>query len=210
MFPRLLICEGYEDHWFLHNLIEKRALQRFHIRSAGGNTKFATAISQFELENPKAFKALADVVVVADNDDAPAARFKNACDELRAYFGDAAAPREPQARSTSRPRCAVLMVPWTDVKGNLETLCVDAAKDADTAISGHVQTFMDLVKAGKWPSPSRIGKAWLRSNLAVRCEADPFVPLGKVFNDKRHENLIPVKHKSFNRIADFLSKVGKA
>ena len=83
-------------------------------------------------------------------------------------------------------------------------------KDADATIGAHVQTFMDLVKTEKWPSPSRIGKAWLRSNLAVRCEVDPFVPLGKAFNEKRHESLIPLKHKSFNRIADFLSGVGKA
>jgi hypothetical protein len=210
MFPRLLICEGVEDHVFFHKLIEARTLQRFHIQSAGGNTLFANAISQFEIEHTRVFNALIDVLVVADNDDAPKERFDNACAEIEKAFGTKAVPKAPQVASKSKPRCTVLMVPWTDVKGNLESMCVDAAKEADKTIGGHVQTFLAMVKAEAWPSPSRYGKAWLRSNLAVRCEVDPFVPLGKVFREKRHEALIPVTDKSFNQIATFLSKVGKS
>src|SRR5258708_22049853 len=35
-FPRLLICEGPEDRFFFHRLIEVRNLPRFHIWPAGG------------------------------------------------------------------------------------------------------------------------------------------------------------------------------
>jgi hypothetical protein len=209
MFPRLLICEGAEDHWFLHKLIETWKIQRFHIQPAGGNTKFANAISQFELEKTTAFNGLADVVVVADNNDAPGARFDNACAEIRKAFGASAVPSGPQVASKSKPRCSVLMVPWTGVEGTLEGLCVDAAKDADKTTGAHVDAFLATLKAETWQSNSRFGKAWLRSNLAARCAVDPFVPLGKAFNDKKHAGLIPIKHKSFKQIADFLAKVGK-
>src|SRR5262245_49443128 len=101
MFPRLLICEGVEDHLFFHRLIEHRKIHRFHIQSAGGNTKFASAVSQFELEHTKEFKALADVVVVADCNDAPANRFDNACGEIKKCFGAAFVPAEPLTPSAS-------------------------------------------------------------------------------------------------------------
>jgi hypothetical protein len=58
MFPRLLICEGPEDRFFFHALIEAHALPRFHIQHAGGNSKFFNAISKFELENTRAYAGL--------------------------------------------------------------------------------------------------------------------------------------------------------
>jgi hypothetical protein len=102
------------------------------------------------------------------------------------------------------------MVPWADTKGSLESLCVDAARNADKAVGAHVDCFLALLAADKWPSPSRFGKAWLRSNLAGRCSVDPFIPLGKVFNEQRHDNLIPLGDACFKRIVDVLSGIGRA
>jgi len=80
----------------------------------------------------------------------------------------------------------------------------DAARDANRNIAGHIDTFMDLIHAERWRNESRFGKAWLRTNLAARCTRDPFIALGKVFNEARHKALIPVDHSSFDRIADVL------
>jgi Protein of unknown function (DUF3226) len=211
MFPRLMICEGFEDAWLLNKLIEARGIQRFHIQVAGGNTKFAGAISKFKLEQPKIFNALQDIVVVADNDDDPTASFGNACAELVKAFGNnpKMTPAKPLEPSKTKPRCSILMVPWTGMEGTLETLCVDAAKHANVTMGGHTDHFLAVIGADKWPSPTRRGKAWLRSNLAARCESDPFIPLGKVFSEAKHAGLIPLGHGSFNQIADFLAKVGK-
>jgi hypothetical protein len=186
MFPRLLICEGPEDHLFFQKLIEVRNLPRCHIQAAGGNTQFASAISKFELEKTSVFRQLTDIIVVADNDDNPSASFENARAEIRKALGAGSAPRRPLQPTTRKPRCTVLMIPWTNVEGNLESLCEDAARDADAAVGGHVDTFLALAGSDRWASPSRRGKAWLRSNLAVRCEVDPFVPLGRIFNERRY------------------------
>jgi hypothetical protein len=67
----------------------------------------------------------------------------------------------------------------------------------------YVDTFMGLIAAERWQNDSRFGKAWLRVNLAARCERDPFVPLRVVF--RQYRPLIPATDASFDRIADVLA-----
>ncbi len=208
MIPRLLICEGPEDRWFFSKLIEARNLSRFHIRAAGGNRQFAAEISKFELEQTKEYINLTDILIVADNDDAPAESFASVCDQINAKFGPGSAPDEPLKPTKGRPRCTILMIPWTATEGTLESLCVDATRNADKAVGSHVDHFLALLAAEKWTSVSRRGKAWLRTDLAGRCEVDPFVPLGRVFSEKRHEDLIPLLDASFTRLANALAGIG--
>ena len=98
MFPRLLICEGQEDHFFFQKLIDARDLPRFHIQAAGGNTQFSNAISKFELEKTTIFSSIADILVVADNDDDPGASFDNACAEVRKALGAGPHPADRFSR----------------------------------------------------------------------------------------------------------------
>ncbi len=211
-FPRLLICEGPEDCFFFHRLIETRNLPRFHIwhtggrkHSRGGNAKFGEAIAGFQISRPKTFASLRDIVIVADNDEAPKDNFDNVCRQIDEFFGAGSAPSKPLERTTKiKPAVSVLMIPWASLNGHLERLCVPSARDADKTIGKDVDTFMALIGAEKWNNDSRFGKAWLRTNLAVRCVVDPFVALGKVFDEDKHHQLIPVNHSSFKDIADFL------
>lgn len=203
-FPRLLICEGTEDHFFFHRLIEVRGLPRFHIRSSGGNSQFAQAIAKFRLENPHAYNALRNIIIAADNDEVPDDRFANVCTHIERAFGLGTAPNNPQEKARTTPPVTVLMVPWTQVHGHLESLCCDAADDADRTAGARIDDFLALSGDENW-TISRRGKAWLRTNLAVRCEPDPFVPLGRVFDEARFQHLIPVGHASLNPVADFLA-----
>jgi hypothetical protein len=71
-------------------------------------------------------------------------------------------------------------------------------------VGAETDHFMARLLADGW-TESRKGKAWLRSNLAARCESDPFIPLGKVFTEIRHYGLVPTEHNSFNAIANYLT-----
>ncbi len=211
-FPRLLICEGPEDRFFFHRLIQERKLPRFHIWDTGarvghgGNTKFAQALRAFRASRPKTYASLKDIVIAADNDESPQVNFKNVCRQIENVFGDGTAPTSAQQSTTRiKPAISILMIPWTGQNGHLEKLCNDSANDSDKKIGGHVTAFMGLLAASNWKNESRFGKAWLRANLAARCERDPFVPLGVVFEDDRNKDLIPVDHKSFDPVANFLS-----
>jgi hypothetical protein len=202
-FPRLLICEGHEDHAFFHQLIQVRGLPPFHIRPSDGNSQFAQAIAKFRLENTKAYNALQNIVIAADNDEDPKAKFKNVCIHIERVFGAGTAPSNPQEKAKTRPYVSVLMLPWTKEHGHLEYLCCDSADDADRTAASRIDDLLALCGADKWTN-SRWGKAWLRANLAIRCEQDPFVALGHVFSDARYQHLIPVDHPSLNQIAAFL------
>lgn len=208
--PRLLICEGPEDKYFFQRLIQAHELPHFYILDAKGNGQFAEALRSFRVERTADFNSLSNILIVADNDEQPAARFQNVCSQIDRVFGADTAPNAPlQPTSSTATRSAaitILMIPWTGEHGSLERMCVEAARAADRAIAGHVDTFMDLIGADRWNNETRVGKAWLRTILAARCERDPFVALGHVFNDQQYQPLIPLNHPSFDRIINVLRR----
>lgn len=158
------------------------------------------------LRSPKTFRSLTDIIIVADNDDDPKGRFQNVSAQIERIFGKGTGPSAPQRRALgTKPAITVLMIPWTDEHGHLEQLCCPAAKTADKIVGSHVDYFLGLLQADKWPSESRRGKAWLRANLAARCEHDPFIALGNVFAKDRDCALIPVTDPTLDPIANFLA-----
>jgi hypothetical protein len=208
---RLLICEGYEDAAFLERLITVKGLPQAIIVAAGGNTAFRSALNDFRVSKTKQFNSLEKILFVADNDEDPNGRFVNLCSQIDEVFGKGTAPKRPLEKSPPkrdrRAEISILMIPWEGERGHLEKMCVEAARDANRQIGSHVDTFLDLIVASNWNNESRHGKAWLRTNLAARCEKDPFVALGTVFDDPKYQPLIPVNHQSFNRIADVLREL---
>src|SRR5258708_3657643 len=109
-FPRLLVCEGHKDKFFFHYLIRERNLPLFHIFPSSGNGGFANAIRAFRTSKTKQYNALRDILIVADNDDAPIVSFSNVCDQVESLFGER--PRAPLEKTKTRPiAVTVLMIP---------------------------------------------------------------------------------------------------
>ena len=177
---------------------------RFPFVDSSPILRFAQAIAKFRLENTRAYNALQNIIIAADNDEDPDRKFQNVCEHIERVFGPGTAPNRPQERAKTRPYVTVLMLPWTQERGHLEYLCCESADDADRTAGMRVDDLLALCGGDDW-TVSRWGKAWLRTNLAIRCEQDPFVALGHVFNDPRFQHLIPVNHSSLNQIADFLA-----
>jgi hypothetical protein len=214
ILPRLLMCEGHKDRLFFAQFIEHHGLPRFHIHdtagpksSKGGITKFAMALRAFRGEHTKVWNNLKDVLLVADNDETPEENFAQLCAQIEQVFGAGKAPTKAlEAVAVQHLRITVMMIPWAGERGHLERLCVDAARAADQRIGRNVDAFLDLIGADRWNNDSRYGKAWLRTNLAARCERDPFVPLGRVFDEPANQSLIPLGHPSFDKIKTVLAK----
>lgn len=205
---KLVICEGPEDAAFLQLLLRDRAISGFDVLPANGNGNFRQAMNALRTNSRSYFNKLTDIVIVADNDDSPSARFNAVCDQIRAQFDAAAVPQAPWQTSkrtaTRQQAISVVMIPDITSEGHLEALCQLATYDADRKVGAAVNHFLDSLHADKWSSASRRAKAWLRVNLAMRCERDPFVPLGHVFGETKHHHLIPVAHPSFDGLANFL------
>ena len=206
---RLLLCEGPDDREFFKLLIQAREIPTFRVRHngtkhdpTGGNTKFVSGL-RAHYEIPGGLRRFDKVLIVSDNDDEPDASFVRVRDQIQTYFGFA--PQAPNESVNGPPLLKIQMLPADGEPGNLEMLCTDAARRADMEKAGHVNTFAALVQTERWDSACRKGEMWLRSNLAARCERDPFVTLRNVFTVPRNQFLIPLNDACFNAISEVLN-----
>lgn len=187
---KLLFCEGYEDKLFFDVLFESFGLVGFHVVEAESNSLFAKTIMDYQVSHSRNWERAELVIIVADNDDDPNGSFGLVCDQINRVFGSGSAPSGPCEKTTTSPPCVVLMLPKTGEDGCLESLCCHAARHAAKQTAATTDAFLELVHWETWKSEKRRAKAWLRSNLAVRCDRDPFIPLKAVF--KKDGRLIPV------------------
>ena len=206
--PRLLVCEGPEDVAFFQRLIESRSLPRFRIRDTGGklskaagNTRFGFALNALKTE-----AGIKDVLIVADNDESPSRSFANVCRQILTAYDQEKVPDGPLQKVSRNPSLMILMLPWTDEFGNLETLCEDAARSNATQTATHVDQFAAMIRWERWDRQTRKSKMWLRTMLAACCEHDPFILVGSVFRHRKNQHLIPLNHHCFDRVADVLSQ----
>jgi hypothetical protein len=204
-YPRLIVCEGYEDAAFFKRLIQEHGIPQFHIVFARGNTKFRAAIAKFQIDNPRVYNGLQKILFVADNDQKPAESLKSVCDQIQAHFKSAAFRPTAERRPTStKPAISVMMLPLNGEQGHLERILVEPTRDTNNQCATHVDNFLANLVADKWKNDSRYGKAWLRSNLAARCVSDPFVTLGDALAEPRFSYLISLQHASLSPIIAYL------
>jgi hypothetical protein len=209
--PNLILCEGPDDIAFFQKLIETRGLANACIRdtrqrggTGAGNTKFGAALRALRII--PSFGVVRRILIVADTDDSPANSFASVREQLEGVFGAGSTPASPlltQEIENTQILVSILMVPSANMPGNIETLCLEAARSANLGIAAFTDAYRDNTPVANWPSQLRRDEMWLRSNLAARCAADPFVFLSKAFRE--HPELIPLGHSSFNHIVNHLS-----
>ena len=147
-FPRLLVCEGLKDQLFFQHFIHVRGLPRFHIIAANGNDRLGEAIEAYQIQPKSNYPSIGNILIVADNDDDPAKRFRNVCRQIdNVYPGTA--PDAPLKKSKKTPYCTVLMLPWKDEPGTLESILQDAAKAPHKGDAAKVDSFLELSQCGQ-------------------------------------------------------------
>lgn len=143
--PYQIICEGNDDTAFFCRLIRNRNVDGFQV----GN-KPSTGKDTFE-KRIAYIQALASVnilgyVIIADTDDQPDQRFKDACAHLKKK--KLPVPTQPAqiARGNDGIKTAVWMVPSATEEGGLETLLLSCC-DSEEANphSRCVASFCDCV-----------------------------------------------------------------
>jgi hypothetical protein len=202
---KLIVCEGEEDRIFFHQLIEKRGLQKFQILNAGSKDNFCNSLIKYKLERTDDFQRLEHIVFVADNEDNPQDRFDNVCTQIDRVFGPNKCPKLPRETVGQKPKITILMIPWDGEQGHLELLCQQSAKTFKGSVTAAIDQFLATVNADKWHN-NKTSKAWLRSFLAIVAD-DPFIPLGKAIREPKPKDMMPMEHKSFDRVAGFIEKL---
>jgi len=198
--PRLIVCEGKADVAFFEHLITERDLPEFQVLPANGNSRYEDIL--VALTAAPGFSGLSGILVVGDNDRNPATAFQNIRAQIQAAggYGVPNALRVP-ARNASFPPIVVLMVPWDDTVGCLETLLLEAVRTVNPELGMCVDAYATCAHIDAWNEIER-SKMKLQSLTSVICRSDPTTPVS--FAWSRPEAIISLAQPCFNQIVDFL------
>jgi hypothetical protein len=212
--PCLIVVEGPGDAEFFPHLIRCRGLPaKFHVRcpwdadgvSGGGNTRFRQALDAFGVI--PGFDDLEAIIVATDADDDPTVAFANAQEQIRRTARGLVAPPAPLVEGSGRPLVSVLVVPWVDEPGNLETLCAVAAAAAFPRAAHCADQFEACTGVAAWPVAKR-SKVRLRSILSSAYQRNPDLSLARLW--RTDPGLVPLGHECFDRIANYLGTFGNS
>lgn len=213
----VILCEGDNDTAFFAALIANRGLPRFQIVSprdvglqGGGRPDFAQALTSF-WAIPGFKEVVEAVLIVSDNDDNPA----QALNEVKAALQKAepyefstpprryGVPDQTLQRAGTAPCVVIMMLPWANELGNLETLCLPAARDASSPTYQCLDEFCACTHINGWNSVAKESKMRLRCMIASQHRENP--DRGLTFLWRHCPELVPLEHATFNRVAGFLA-----
>ena len=207
--PWIILSEGDEDAAFFKNLIKVRAIPNMEIKKRPNNLEGNTVFRQWlmGLKPGTGYDKHSGILIVGDNDNDPATSFrkiKRQIEEADGY-GVPSAPRQVAPAQNNLPPVAVLMIPWDDKIGALETLCLTAGFTQRPQLEACVTRFVKCVKATKWDI-SKLSKLRMRCFLSAACPGDPNTGLKFAWTgDQRPSDLIPLDNPCFDQIAKYLA-----
>jgi len=207
--PRLILCEGQGDAQFIKHLIKERNLPGFDVHfphepytETGGVNGFKEMLEALSLFH--GFRTLKGILILSDNDDNPANAFLSLSEVISSAEGYKA-PSQPLevVRTDGVPPLVVVMLPWRDQPGNIETLCLISSYDSYPPIRACLDEYVTCTGVNTW-GLTKQSKMKMRCMLSSTCNSDPNTSL--VYAWSRGENLIPLNHRCFDQIADFLRR----
>ena len=201
--PFLIIGEGEQDRAFFKNLVQYHQLDGFDIGYAEGKNNFGDILDGVRVNEN--FQKISKIILVSDNDDDPSSSFQEVCQQIQ-EAGEYPTPPCPLKAAEVDGGCSlvVMMLPWKEEKGCLETLCLRAACDAWPDIKNCLDDYSSCVGVGAW-SVSKKSKMRLRCLFASACRSDPNT--GLTYAWERGEDLIPLDHSCFQPIVSYLRSV---
>ena len=110
-------------------------------------------------------------------------------------------PEAQLARYGAMPAIVVIMLPWRNVLGALDTLCLVTANNRRPAIAACVNEFAVCSTCDGWPD-TKAAKMKLRSLLAAAHYDDPYIPPAYVGSERT--DLVPLDDSIFNQIEEYL------
>lgn len=213
--PKMIVCEGPSDRAFIRQIISTFRLPEVCVRytsttghGPGGIDRFGSFLTG--VRSFKGFYDLTDILLIADNDISPQENFQKIVAQINSVKDDViprvkfVAPSQPMENVGTNPSITVMMIPFTGVSGNLETLCLKAAMESSPDISVAVNQFAESTQVESWPEITLKSKMKLRSILAAAHKKDPFIGLSALWCER--PELIPVTHESLKDVVDAVSK----
>jgi hypothetical protein len=224
----VIFTEGHADDAFIEKLIEVNGfrVENFIIKKynqkqgeAPGCGGFEKRISNIRTATQPPLRQSRAIIIIADNDDSPAERFAeikvqiekaNANRDASDLFGVPDEPLKAARQSLSLPPVHILMIPWNNQPGCLETLCLSSL---DPRYASNLKCVEDIVKcvgADKW-KPSMLAKFRVQCLLSSIFDQSPATHLRYAWDvdvDKGRPAdkfpIFPLNGEAFKPIVDFL------
>ena len=220
--PWIILSEGDGDEAFFRHLIAARGILNVEVqkrpkpdtpeeRIPDGNSGFGKWLTA--LAPQTGIDKHAGILIATDNDSDPEASFRAIQKQIKLArgYGVPDAPGAIKASQDDKPPVAVLVLPGDGELGCLETLCLKAALDRRRKLAKCIRGYLQCIGTADW-TVSNKAKLRMRCLLAAACKKNPNtgLPFAWTKEKGRPEDLIPLKHRCFDRVADFLVKLPSA
>lgn len=207
----ILVCEGASDQSFLSHLAKARKLGSFDVIVAStnkttGNTVFEEGLKAIALL--PAFDKCPSVVVIGDNDDDPVEARKNVFAQVERTKWSRPASLRAFEPTSGLPPLAVLMLPWDDETGCIETMLYKSASAHRRKVANCVEKFIECTETSD-RAVQHMSKYRLRCLVAASSPKDPSITFGNLWRADRGvpPDLVPLDHSCFGDLANFLASV---
>ena len=209
--PGVVVCEGRSDANFLSALFDHHGIDGFEVtfptgEQGGGEGALSIGKCLKGIMAGSGARAIKTVVIVRDCDDSPDKSFRQARSDLE--FAQLDVPDQPTRFTLGDPRVAILMIPGAGTKGTLETLLLQAIKDANPAFMDCVDKFASCLDDPHSWSENKRAKMKLQALIAGCCKQDPASSLSWVWG--KSGNPVPIDSSHFDEIAEFFKSAHPA
>ncbi len=198
--PRLLLVEGTDDYWFFQRIIERRKDEDVQVISFGGKDKLGDFLTNILVPRIRSSDLVKDIGVTRDADEDYSRAFQSVGDSLR--IAGLPVPSEPLifAEGTlddAAIRVAAYIMPDNASPGELETLCLEAVREA--AAMPCVDRFFECLESISHV-PGKEYKARLGAFLSSVITNDPNLRIGEAVAS----GVIPWDSPAFSIVHQFL------
>lgn len=211
--PNIILCEGPHDAAFFKALLNQRHINGYEVLTPidedldGGKTQFTAALNSYTTDS--GFQNIEGIIVTSDSDANPTASLHavtnaiGATDPIDVATGSRyQVPVSARSRTHGRPAIGILLIPWEDQPGNLETLLLGAIRPEWRPQHQCAEALMRCVGANQWPVGKQ-SKLLLHALIAGAYRRRPDLSLAKLWN--QFPDLISLNDHHFRNVAHYLS-----
>lgn len=196
--PRLVLCEGNSDEAVINALLRHHHIDGLQVIDAKGTGNLATFLKGARVAK---FKR---ILIIADEDDVDAnnIQFGKVRAAITSAKYDAPAQRRQQIAPTAKnPGIEVLMLPWDNEQGCIETVCLPAFEELYVPQSVCAATYAACCGCNDW-GVTKLSEMKVHCLLSATQPKNPRVGL-QIFA-KRTNCPLNFDHQCFQRLTDYL------
>ncbi len=204
--PFLILCEGKADKVFLKYLLEIRGIEHsFEFfekvdKYGSGNTAFEAYLKGLPVE--RGFENVKAILIVTDCDEVPQSSFEAIQTQIEnAGFGVPSKPLEI-IKTPKKPAIAVVMIPFDNICGNLESYIVRAMSDKWIDVKTSADRHINDTPASVWEDCKK-AKSIMQCMIAVLNKEDPNKSLAYIWSENEDFQEM-LKADFFNELSNYL------